>query len=94
MNEAFLFQLLGALVGMFLFTRAVRWALYRTGSRDPGLAVLSVAIMTAIAVVVGAFGFADGGPPQWERALWLYVPTGALVLVFDLIAARGRARQP
>lgn len=90
MNEAYLLQLLGALVGMFLFTRGVRWVLYRTGSRDPGLAVVSVIIMVAIAVVTAAFGFADGGPLQWEKAFWLYVPTGALVLAFDLVAARGR----
>lgn len=91
MNEAFLFQLLGALVGMFLLTRLVRWVLWRIGARDPGLAFVSVVISIAIAVVAGAFGFADGGPLQWQRPLWLYVPTGALILVFDLIAARGKA---
>lgn len=91
---AYFSMLIGAIVGMFLFTRLSRWILSKFKMQDPLLSVASVVLWLPIAFVVAAFGMADGGPVNWGgsfvRTITLDIPAGLLVLAIDLIAWRGR----
>ena len=85
---------LGAITGAVLFAFIWSRLWIRLGKKlvkvAPKRIYLAYAMAWATAIVWGAFGFADGGPPNWSRALLGYTPALALWLVFDLIRARGK----
>jgi hypothetical protein len=85
-----MFGLLGALIGTGLLTRLVNWLMRRAGAKPWGWSHLIVAIFC---VVVGAYGFADGGPLAWEVAAFHYLPTTALWLLFDYFAEKRRLQK-
>lgn len=54
---------------------------------------LSVVLATIIAIIIGAYGMADGGIPSWGGATWGYAPPG-LVLTFLAFLADTKLQSP
>jgi TPR repeat protein len=79
--------LVGALVVIGLLRRLSNLIMRRVGAKPWGWSHLIVGI---IAVVGGAFGFADGGPPAWQLSASYFLPTTALWLWFDFFAEKRR----
>lgn len=76
---AFLGQLVGGVLAMYLFSKLVEWAFVKRVLDDPIMgAVTSVVIAYFLAVLLYGFGSANGGP--WRASgLLLYLP-GAVVV--------------
>lgn len=84
-------QLLAALVPTFLISRLMLWLLKRWNGRYLRY-IATHAISGALAVVLAAYGFADGGSPDWDAGL-VYLMAQTFWLGVDLLAFRGRSRQ-
>lgn len=81
------FEYVGALIATFLLTRLANWILRRCKVRPWGW---SHAIVAALSVLGGAYGFSRGGEMAWEHAAMIYLPAVAVWLVVDFFAERGR----
>lgn len=82
----------GALVATFLITRIALWALKRVGDNERRI-YLAYVIAFAIAVALGGFGYADGGPPRFGYAAMMYSLPPVAWLIVDLFALKGRRSQ-
>lgn len=84
----------GAFVGMFLLTRLVRWIMSKFKVQDPTLSIGSLVLVLILAVVIGAFGHADGGPLNWGRSLQqvitLHLPAGVIIVAMDLLGRKDK----
>jgi len=81
----------GAVLGGFLWSRLWLWISKLAVKADPQRLYVSYAIAWVTAVALGAYGLAEGGPPDWPRSLLTYTPALLLWLVFDLFRLRGKA---
>ena len=72
---------IGALAITFILIRFVTWLLRRIGRHHLGLAHFSVAV---VASIVAAYGFADGGEPQFLVGAAIYTPASLVWFVVDL----------
>jgi hypothetical protein len=75
----------GALASTFILIRGISWLSRKIGQDPLGLAHL---ITFAVAVVVGGYGFADGGEPQFVRTATIYGPACLAWFVIDLYRSR------
>ena len=81
---------IGALAITFLLRVLTAWVVIRWVRGYPGVTLANV--MSGIfAVVAGAFGSADGGPPAWGYAAAIWGTAQCVWLTVDLIRVR-RAR--
>ena len=74
--------LFGALVITLLVTRLFR-RVWRSRP-EPTRSLLAAGATFLLAAALGAFGFADGGPPRFGYAVALYLPPVVLWLIVDL----------
>lgn len=87
---------IGALVGGIVITgiisRLLRATLFR--SQPPARGAVGAFLATlAVATLLGAFGFADGGAPDYLRALGTYVVPTLFWLAFDLVRVSREGRR-
>lgn len=80
----------GALMAMFLVSRATLWLFKRLGDR-PARILTAHAVACGAAVILGGFGFANGGPPAFGYAASFYVLPTLVWLAVDLLGWKGRA---
>jgi ACR3 family arsenite efflux pump ArsB len=73
---AFLADFIGALLITFVISRGFRRVFKRLGVLVRVAA--SHAATLALAVLIGGFGLADGGPPQFTSAFLQYAPAVAV----------------
>ena len=88
-------RLLGAIVGAvifaYLWSRLWLWLTKRVGKlSDQAGIYVAYAVAWATAIVIGGYGYADGGPWNGGKALMTYTPALILWLVIDLFARRGQ----
>jgi hypothetical protein len=76
---------LGALAITFVLIRFVTWLLRRLGQDRLGIAHLVVAV---VATLISAYGFADGGDPQFLFGAAIYGSATLIWFVIDLILSR------
>ncbi len=81
--------LIGALLGTLLLTRLTMWLLKRLGDNERRVAI-SHTVAYAVAVFVGGWGYADGGPPRFLYAAAIYALPILLWVGVDLLALKGR----
>ena len=81
----YLFSLAGQIVAMMLFTGIFRWVIGKLGVPEPYSTVTGAVGALTLATVAGGYGFADGGPPQFEQAFATYLPAAIIVLLFGLL---------
>ena len=75
----------GALALTFVLIRLVGWCLRKVGQNRFGLAHFSVAM---VASIVGAYGFSDGGEPQFLFGAAIYAPASLVWFIVDLYRSR------
>lgn len=88
---AFIAAFAGGLVITFLVSRLVR-VLFKSRP-DPGRSLIAAGVTLVVAVVLGGFGFADGGAPKFGSSLALYLPAVLVWLAVDVLRAR-KAKTP
>ena len=93
MSAYWIGAIIGALIFGYLWSRLWLWVVKKFVAEDPTRTFIAYGLAWAIAVVLGSFGFSDGGPLAWERSLLIYTPALALWLVVDLLARRARAKR-
>lgn len=69
MNAALIGSIVGAVIFGYLWSRLWLWLTKKGGMADPQRVFAAYAIAWVTAIVLGAFGYADGGPPDPSRAL-------------------------
>ena len=74
-------KFVGALALTFIMIRLADWCLRRVGQDRLGLAHFSVAV---VASIVAAYGFADGGEPQFLVGAAIYAPASLVWFIVDL----------
>jgi hypothetical protein len=82
----------GALIITFLLSRLFR-RVWRSRP-DPARALFAAAATLFLAVLLGAFGFAEGGPPRFGYTLALYLPPVILWLIIDMVRGRKATAPP
>lgn len=82
-------QFTGGLVAMLILSRITMWALKGVGD-NPRRIGLAHALAFALAIVLGGFGFADGGAPRFGYAAASYALPALIVLAVDFLALKGR----
>lgn len=75
-------QFVGALLAAFLVSRVFRWVL-RKRVQPGSLLVLSNVLTVIVTVTLGAYGGADGGPPQFLASAAIYVPAQFVIFGID-----------
>ena len=74
----------GALAITFILIRIANWVFRKFGQNRLGPAHVTVAVIASIAA---AYGFADGGEPQFLVGAAIYVPASLVWFVVDLYRA-------
>ena len=85
----YLAEFLGALFITYFISRLFR--LVFKAKHEPTRSVLAVGATLFLAVLLGGYGFADGGPPQFGHAIALYTPAVLLWLLRDYVRAKKAA---
>jgi hypothetical protein len=80
-------ELIGALVGTFLFSRVFVWIADKLIRNKIVAILIAYVLLTAFVIVAPAFGNADGGPLAWRSGL-IYLPFVIAFLLYDLFRAR------
>lgn len=75
----------GALLFAYLWSRLWRFLVRKFGKvSDPRRLWIAYLLAWGLAVVIGGFGYADGGAWNGGKAFLIYTPALAVWLVFDL----------
>ena len=82
-----MYFLLGAALGLFLISRLIRFLLFRK-TPYPWKQILSTSSATVAAIYLAGYGLADGGPPKFIEAGFVYGPTGLILLVAELVLSK------
>ena len=72
-------QLIGALIAAFLLTSLYK-KLAKKFLEEPKLTLVAVALAAITATVIGAFGMANGGSPQWGASASVYISAHIIYL--------------
>lgn len=89
-------QIIGNLIGALFIGFLIQGGLYKLLSRrlTPYLSVVVSGILfAALYIIIGAYGAADGGPPNFAWSISRGVPAAILVSALFAIGARGRSKQ-
>ena len=74
--------LIGALIPTLILSRLALWVLSKWKAGIPKILVANIASLL-LSALIGAFGMADGGPPQYGTALSLYALPQLVWLALD-----------
>lgn len=77
----FVAEFFGAIIAVFLVSRLLLIGSEKTVRQR----IIADCIAAGIAVIAGAFGAADGGPPAYGWSVTTYIPAGGFVAGLDLI---------
>ena len=81
--------MVGAVLFAYLWSRLWRFLVRKVAKvQDPTRLWIAYAIAWALAVILGGFGYADGGPWAGGKALLIYTPALAVWLVVDWLALK------
>src|SRR3954453_13697403 len=90
MNPGAVAEFLGGFLILLLVTGGLSKGLRRWLSEEASIIIAS-GLSLIIATLVGAYGFADGGPPKFQHAYSTYVLPQMLVLALLLVRVWKRA---
>ena len=80
-----------AFIPMYLISRLFRWLLGMINVRGAVSAVVAAVLTIGAAIVINAYGLADGGPPKYAQAvqntMLVYGPIMGVILIVDLFFA-------
>ena len=83
--------LIGSLIGgiaiIYLMTRLILLA-FRDKKRDSRSIVIAACISLFIATVLGGYGFAEGGPPNFLNAFLNYVLQTLIVIGIEIVRVK------
>lgn len=85
--------LVGALVPTGLLSALFVWVFGRFRLNIVARALGANVLALLVAIVIGAYGFADGGPPKFEAAFTNYLLPQIVWTVLWLFILRGRKAQ-
>jgi hypothetical protein len=88
-----MYELLGALVPTFLISRLFLWPHRKWREGVLRVFVANIASL-AVCFVLAGFGYADGGPFAWQRALAGYLLPQIVWLIFDLAMLAKKRNAP
>jgi hypothetical protein len=86
------FTFVGALLAVFLISRLFLWLLRKWTTGGAAKYLVVAALTFAFSVIVGGFGYADGGPWAGVEIIPVYGPAVLVVLLFDLIRTGTKPR--
>jgi hypothetical protein len=95
MNEYYIGQTIGSILGIFLLTLLIEWAFARLAKIERS--VLSAIVSAAIAYILAGVLYGLGSDGDFFRAYLLYLPgffiVALLMTIFRVIRARRKGRR-
>lgn len=92
--SSYIAEMVGGLLLVFLLSRVARLAYGRRAILRPAQIASVYLVLLIAATLLGGFGGADGGSPQFLEAFLIYLPPVLIVAAFDVVRDRARARKP